>query len=301
MNFTPFIGVIEDIDDPIELGRARVRVFDVHSADIGEIPTDMLPWALVMQPCTSASVAGIGTSPSGLLPGSWVFGMFLDGARAQEPLILGSIPSVSANLPNPDVGFNDPNGEHPRRTGPDTNELARGIDTRRPETTTELLGFLMTNNYDAQYPHNHVFETPGGHFKEYDDTLGAKRIREQHSSNTYYEITDTGDKLNYIAGDRYTVIEINDELHVKGKVNIVIDGDADISVKGNLNADVNQSTTILCPSNTIDGELTVTGNVRVNGKVNVGDDVKTDIGVSLNKHKHPILSGSSAGLTDKPE
>ena len=37
-------------------------------------------------------------------------------------------------------------------------------------------------SYKAQYPHNHVYETEGGHIREYDDTVGAKRIHERHSS-----------------------------------------------------------------------------------------------------------------------
>ena len=43
-------------------------------------------------------------------------------------------------------------------------------------------------SYNAKYPHNHVYETEGGHLREYDDTVGAKRIHERHASGTGYEI-----------------------------------------------------------------------------------------------------------------
>lgn len=300
MKFVPFIGVVEDIDDPVQVGRVRARAFDYHTSDRAEIPTNALPWALVMSPSTSAGISHYGHSPSGLLPGSWVIGLFLDGERAQEPLILGSIPSVSAAQPDTNEGFSDPAGKYPDKLGHDTSEMARGNDPYRPNISTDILAALMTNNFAAQYPHNKVFETPSGHFKEYDDTKGAARIREQHKSGTHYEITELGDHSNYIVSDRYTVIEKNDEIHVKGKVNIIIDGDADITIRGSLNADVAQTTKLTCPSSTVDGELTVTGDVRIDGDVSVGKDVKTDKGISHNNHKHLIKSGSSAGLTDKP-
>ena len=39
-------------------------------------------------------------------------------------------------------------------------------------------------SYNAKYPHNHVYETEGGHIKEFDDTVGAKRIHERYASGT---------------------------------------------------------------------------------------------------------------------
>lgn len=82
-------GVVEDNDDPLKLGRVRVRVFGLHTDDTSLIPTDCLPWAIVSMPTTSASMSGIGESPSGLLPGSWVLVIFQDPDK-QYPIVLGS-------------------------------------------------------------------------------------------------------------------------------------------------------------------------------------------------------------------
>jgi len=53
--FSWFTGVIEDINDPMEMGRYRVRCFGYHNDDKSKdkgIPTEDLPWAMTMLPVT---------------------------------------------------------------------------------------------------------------------------------------------------------------------------------------------------------------------------------------------------------
>ena len=45
--FIWFIGVVEDRNDPLELGRVRVRCLGYHTDDLSAIPTSSLPWAHV--------------------------------------------------------------------------------------------------------------------------------------------------------------------------------------------------------------------------------------------------------------
>ena len=106
--FVWFLGVVEDRNDPIQLGRVRVRCFGFHTDDKDKIPTNMLPWAVPMQGITSAALNGMGHSPTGLVEGSWIVGFFLDGERAQEPVVMGSIGSIPSDYGNPKKGFNDP-------------------------------------------------------------------------------------------------------------------------------------------------------------------------------------------------
>ena len=94
-HFAWFTGVVEDIYDPMQMGRVRVRCFGYHTADKSQIPTEDLPWALVMMPVTSASMSGIGQSATGILQGSWVIGFFRDGPSAQDPIVLGTIPALT--------------------------------------------------------------------------------------------------------------------------------------------------------------------------------------------------------------
>lgn len=102
MNITNwYTGVVEDINDPLSMGRVQVRCLGYHTPDRNEIPTQDLPWATCIMPVTSAGVAGVGTSATGLVPGSWVFGFFRDGLELQDPVVLGTIASASGY----DVGF----------------------------------------------------------------------------------------------------------------------------------------------------------------------------------------------------
>lgn len=92
-------GVVEDLNDPLMLGRVRVRVFGLHTDNKDMIPTNTLPWAQVITPTTSASMSGLGFSPNGLLRGSWVIVSFLD-ADCQYPIILGSFHGIPVDLVN---------------------------------------------------------------------------------------------------------------------------------------------------------------------------------------------------------
>jgi len=85
--FTWFTGKIEDINDPENLNRVKVRCFGFYDDSIA---VDNLPWATVMMPVTSASIQGNGGNHH-LEVGSWVVGFFRDGPSAQDPMVMGSI------------------------------------------------------------------------------------------------------------------------------------------------------------------------------------------------------------------
>jgi len=123
--FLWFYGVVEDREDPYQIGRVKVRCFGHHTGNKIDLPTKDLPWAQVMLPVTSAGISGIGQSPMGLVEGSHVFGFFRDGEDRQEPVVMGSMPGYPAELADTEKGFYDPNGEYPRYiNSPDTNQLA---------------------------------------------------------------------------------------------------------------------------------------------------------------------------------
>ena len=107
-----FTGVIEDIMDPEQRGRYRVRCFGYHTEKKDYIPTTTLPWAHVMMPVTGAAQSGVGESATGLLRGTWVVGFFRDGQTAQDPVIMGSIPSITPKV-DYKFGFCDPVEQYP--------------------------------------------------------------------------------------------------------------------------------------------------------------------------------------------
>jgi len=117
-SFIWFYGVVEDRKDPLFLGRVKVRCIGFHTDDKDLIPTEDLPWADIIQPITSAAISGIGTTPTGLVEGTHVFGFFRDGLEAQEPVVLGTSGGIPENFSNPDRGFNDPRSIKERKNAP---------------------------------------------------------------------------------------------------------------------------------------------------------------------------------------
>ena len=91
-----FIGVVESNNDPLHVGRCRVRIYGVHNDNVDDVPESALPWASCLVPTTEDGVSGLGRSP-GLKPGAMVFGFFMDGAVSQQPVIMGSIPRIEIN------------------------------------------------------------------------------------------------------------------------------------------------------------------------------------------------------------
>ena len=83
-----YTGVVEDRDDPLRLGRCRVRVVGLHTENKTVLPTEDLPWALSIHPLNTPNLYA---SPK---VGEWVFGFFLDSMSAQEPAILGYLPAI---------------------------------------------------------------------------------------------------------------------------------------------------------------------------------------------------------------
>lgn len=124
--FSWWQGIVEDRNDPAYAGRYRVRIYGHHTQSKEKLPTAHLPWAIPMQPVTSAAISGVGQSPTGLVEGSAVIGFFVDGDEGQIPVIMGSF-GVTTFMPkegddgtviDPDrsqMGFNDPNYLFPKR------------------------------------------------------------------------------------------------------------------------------------------------------------------------------------------
>ena len=95
-----FTGIVEDRQDPLNLGRVRVRILGRNGIDLNLLPTNNLPWAQVLLPTNNPN-------PYPPKEGDQVFGMFIDGKNAQSPIILGVFPSIPQNAAVPNQGFND--------------------------------------------------------------------------------------------------------------------------------------------------------------------------------------------------
>lgn len=276
--FAWFMGVVEDRFDPDYMNRCKVRCFGYHTDDRGILPTEDLPWATVMMPTTASGTSGVGETPHGLMEGSWVVGFFRDGPSAQDPIIMGSIASMSSSQ-DKTKGFtakNFPRGDYidksdvnksaikdthlsgnsylKRALGDSVDPIKTAVppkvstvapdkaDSYYAENTWDQLQAL--NGHEPSYPYNKVNESESGHVIEIDDTPGYERLNTAHTSGTYEEIYNDGTRQVKIVGNDYEVFLNDKNIHIKGNMNMTVDGDLRQLVYGNYHLEVEKDYTI---------------------------------------------------------
>ena len=69
--------------------RYKVRIMGYHTLAPALLPDDQLPWATVMYPVTAGGGGRGNYENSKIVQGTFVFGFFLDGDDAQQPVIMG--------------------------------------------------------------------------------------------------------------------------------------------------------------------------------------------------------------------
>ena len=202
-----FLGIVEDIQDPKQLGRAKVRILNEHDEDV---ETGDIEWAHVMMPNTSACVDGVGDTPN-LAIGSRVVGFFMDGNEKQMPMILGSFPTIPGNNDN----------RH------SLSWLHRGQNT----ITRDQIGPEPSSPYGAQYPFNRTITTKAGHVIELDDTPENQRINIHHASGAYIEINNDGRMVIKAVSDSIDVVGGVKTVYAKGDIDIVSENNITIASK----------------------------------------------------------------------
>lgn len=248
-NFVWFLADIVNINDPDMLGQCQIRIDNFHD----QTEDENLPWAMPLLPITSASYqtpehGEVGTSPTGILVGSHVFGFFADGSTAKVPVIVGTIPAIKEG----DIKKHD------------VPQLAREVNTfaSRPRVEGE-----PESPYGTKYPYNKVTRTQSGHTIEIDDTPNAERIHVHHKSGTYVEISTDGRMVTKVVGDNYHIVMNDENIRIMGKATVIIEGDANITALQNANIEVLE-----------DADL------HVGGTLNIGsaEDLNLSSGKSIN-------------------
>jgi GH24 family phage-related lysozyme (muramidase) len=226
----------------------------VHGT-VDQVPTESLPWATLIYGSYD---------PNSPLPpiNSFVFGFFVDGRDAQQPMILGLIPTQLTEVINPSVtGWGAvpgrdssiiAKGSTPDDYGqPSNSRLERGENLDQTYVLLQELNRVkdvptakMNSDdpspafeepapaYNAQYPYNRVIET-ASHSIELDDTPGAERITIFHRSGSYVSIDSNGTSVHKSISDKYEVNDTHQHVYVGGKSQVTIMGDSRVLVKGN--------------------------------------------------------------------
>lgn len=271
-----FIGVVEDRNDPLKIGRVRVRVIGDHTDDKESIPTSALPWATVSLPTTSPSISGVGHTPF-MVEGTWVVGVYMDQYK-QEPLIIGTIPGNPSQRRPTTVGFSDPYGKYPKWTDDsDLSYSAReekfdqhpayldkaaqrltNVQTASPPKVSSVADDRDATYYEdkpwdepevsdehiPEYPYNHVFETESGHMVEFDDTDGQLRYHRYHPAGSFEEIYNDGSRTLKVVGHGVEIVMNGKDVYINGDVNMTVNGNMRHLVYGNYHLEVEKDYTV---------------------------------------------------------
>ena len=247
-DFTWFIGEVESRDDPLKLGRVRVRCFGWHPKDKTVLPTADLPWAQTVQPVTAPAA-----SPTGLTIGRWVFGFFVDGDAAQRPMIIGQIPGYrfdddgikgESELPRAaraEEGYESPQSElrkNTRITDISLNASAQTTWSEPEEPEDKVYPYVQTVSSETGF----VTETISGSTEDGLPQFTARQVT--YDSNGGYEERKfpSGDKVVKVMGDNYEIVCGSSFINIKGDVNMTVDGsmrqnisgDYELNVAGNM-------------------------------------------------------------------
>jgi muramidase (phage lysozyme) len=275
-----FVGVVENRNDPRLEGRVQVRAFGVHGTN-AQVPTENLPWAI----CIAGNY-----DPNYPIPplNSWVFGFFIDGRDAQQPMILGLIPTQMTQLIDPDKnGWGvipeknvnlDAQGSRATDFGqPMNSRKARGEELDKTDVLLQEVNRISADmssieenlaieepapGNQSQYPYNRVTETAGGHCIELDDTPSAERVRLGHSEGTFMEMHPDGTTVLHSEGDIFLTSPRNIIIIAESRQIIKVKGDAIFSVDGNMVQEVNGDMQQIVRGNY---ELSVGGQLNLNG------------------------------------
>lgn len=171
----------------------------------------------------------------------------------REKSIIHNVGYTTKTIQTDKTGFSDPNKKYPR--------YIKEQDTNRLERNQNIVGTIVSikemsedrnvpiangkgtwsqsqTPYNALYPYNVVSESESGHIVEFDDTEGNERINIHHRMGTFIEIDRNGTMVRKIVGDNYEILERNGYVHIKGTVNITVDGNANIKVGNTCELDV---------------------------------------------------------------
>ena len=222
-----FVGIVEDNHDRTNAGRVRVRAFGIHpprvSKDIEDsVPTKDLPWATVLD-----GTYGVSTVIPNI--GDWVFGFFIDGREAQQPMIIGRLPGMHLNVPGlsgepGEDGYLPPESVH-NYGKPELHRYQGGEDLDKGQTLiqrasqeSEIAQALSEETFDEppiampeNNLNNRVFASKTGDnfivMGDGDEAESSDYILMSHSSGSVFQIDPNGTIFIKSFGDQYNTTD----------------------------------------------------------------------------------------------
>lgn len=206
--FIWWFGIVEDVKDPLKLGRCKVRCIGYHPP---EISVEDLPWALTMH---SPNTWNMYNMPD---IGDWVFGFFLDSTSNQEPAILAYVPGIPTKGSNTETYL----GAKPR-SYKDTQKFIRTFAsivnyTENVDPKIDLEKVIVWESksdskkegahgnyilfYDKENEETVVLSSSGDHKIRLNDNKNEKYVSVYSSGGNYLKLDDTNNNVSFAHKD----------------------------------------------------------------------------------------------------
>ena len=298
-----FVGVVENNDDPRFESRVQVRALGIHGTK-KEVPTDLLPWAILAKGDYDANGA-IGSGIPEI--NNFVFGVMLDGRDAQQPMILGLIPTQFATKwgepggpgelwgnvpPDPRTGTITSRSTAPENFGqPQSDRLSRAENLEETYVLQQEMGRTIDvpsadgetwseppTAYNATPTLNKVIKV-GDSSIEIDSSPGSERIMIHHGEGSYIQIDSAGLTTEKTVDDKYEVIDGKQHVSAGRGSNVTIVGNAYVKVVGNKTEEITGDLQTLVHGNhllSVGGQSTHQAGVQLQFRA---ADIKTEANV----------------------
>jgi hypothetical protein len=285
-NMMYFAGVVEDNHDLTNAGRVRVRAFGIHPPrktedDADSVPTEHLPWATVLD-------SSYGVAPVIPSVGDWVFGFFIDGREAQQPMIMGRMPGMHLQTPS-GSGVPGEDGYLPPEAllnfgKPDLHRYQGGEGASQGQTLTQR-AFANTSIPQANgetfdeppimmpennYTNRVISSKDGDNFivlGSGEDSANSDYFLISHSSGSVFQIDANGTIFVKAFADKYNTTQGVESNYVRGSSHSTIDEDYTLKIGKSGKIQVNGRLDIECTD----------FNVRAARNINLDAGVKVNV------------------------
>ena len=165
-----------------------------------------------------------------------------------------------------DTAFNDPSGQFPRRKNHNQssiNKAARGGggDQLSIGGSVKNIDLEVEPAASTQYGMADVRETASGHVIEYNDTPGGERILIKHKTGSGVELRPDGTVL---------VVSTKNKVEVcHGSNEVIVEGEANLSYKGNLTLNVTGDFNVNCRDYNVHARGSKTEQIDNNSKTSI--------------------------------
>lgn len=230
---TVMFGIVEDIQDPEQLNRVRIRL--PHHGSKTDTPTSALPWSKILSP-------GMGVGPQQGTTGGQAGLSVNQGATVmtlvnhdnhEDMTILGAVPTNAAgkNILGASAAGQSSMALGGIKGGSTGGKFEAATDASKAVLNQAPPAFPQTK---GKYPDTHINVSKSGIRSVLHDVPGEAYQATVHPTGTFTEMQADGNYVTYTTKDRKEAVDGQYTLFSEKNMVIATNGDLQIKVKGNV-------------------------------------------------------------------